>query len=140
MWYTFGHSSLDNRRWLARLVAASWQEKSPKKKKKARTQEEPRTEGALGSERTESLEEVPDPPPVLPVEGSRPEMIPPLRSARELSFSIRSLASNWLWIDSCELAIGCTGMGLEREDTTRTLGHSEVMVASNPASPTNGAR
>lgn len=115
-------------------------EKEKKKKvKRVKTAEEaPVREEVMGREPTDPMEEVPDPPLALPHEGSRPASIIP--SLRSFGFSLRSIASQMLWVDSCEVTIGCNGNITERtEYDERSRAGTEQMVIQE-ASPTRCAQ
>eukprot|EP00913_Durusdinium_trenchii_P017136 g16116.t1 len=105
------------------------EEKKKKKPKKVTTQQEE----PLAREPTESMEEVAEPPlvvPVLPHEGSRPASIIP--SLRSFGFSIRSIASQLLWVDSCEVTIGCGSITERTEyDDERSRTTGAVVLPAN---------
>eukprot|EP00435_Cladocopium_sp_Y103_P014033 s1198_g3.t1 len=109
-------------------------EKEKKKKvKRVKSREEaPVREEVMGREPTDPMEEVPDPPLVLPHEGSRPNSIIP--SLRSFGFSLRSIASQMLWVDSCEVTIGCGSITERTEYDERSRAGTEQMVVQE-ASP-----
>lgn len=119
----------------AKKVLKDLEKAEKEKKKKKKKVEVPVREEMMGREPTEPMEEVADPPLVLPHDGSRPNSIIP--SLRSFGFSLRSIASQMLWVDSCEVTIGCGGITERTERTEYDEGNSPgTQMVIQEASPT----